>query len=128
MASFKHLSVEILVKPFPSPHTAIQSKQDCGKHIRTPLDKFRVPSHGVPSHGALSCGVPSHMHGLLVLAVKHAAYKRVGELPADARSAEAGSELSILILHHGISGRAGQTYSWRIHVVDICGGPSADSR
>ena len=62
----------IWIKPFPSPHTDIQSKQDCDKHIHTPLDKFWVPSHG-----ALSCGVPSHMHGLLVLAVKHAAYKRV---------------------------------------------------
>ena len=38
-------------------------------------------------------GVPSHMHGLLALTVQRAAYKRVGELPADARSAEAGSEL-----------------------------------
>ena len=35
------------------------------------------------------------MHGLLDAAVKHAAYKHVGELPADARSAEAGSELII---------------------------------
>ena len=38
-------------------------------------------------------GVPSHMHGLLALTVQRAAYKRVGELPADARSAEAGSEI-----------------------------------
>ena len=34
------------------------------------------------------------MHSLLALAVQRVAYKRVGELPADARSAEAGIELA----------------------------------
>ena len=50
-------------------------------------------STGSYAMGVPSCGVSSHMHGLLALAVKYAAYQRVGELPADARSAEAGSEL-----------------------------------
>ena len=57
------------------------------------------------------------MHGLLVLAVKHAAYKRVGELPADARSAEAGSEL-ILMLHRRISGHQGQIEAWQERVLE----------
>ena len=51
--------------------------------------------------------------------LKPGAYKRVGELHADARSAEAGSE--ILMLHREISGRTGQTYLWRTSVVNVFG-------
>ena len=41
------------------------------------------------------------MHSLLALAVQRAAYKSVGELPADVRSAEAGSELKLLYKSYG---------------------------
>ena len=51
------------------------------------------------------------MHGLLALAVQRAAYKRVGKLPADARSAEAGSELVIMQQGEG-SGISDQNYVW----------------
>ena len=77
-------------------------------------------STGSYAMGVPSCGVSSHMHGLLALAVKYAAHQRVGELPADARSAEAGSELFKLLYksYGGYEARLHGSLTWVFLVCD----------